>query len=378
MFARQSTVTAAQSKAAPSLTRAPNRVLQRKCACGGTPGPTGECDACRKKRLQRKSNQPSFFNSHQSEVPPIVHEVLQSPGQPLDRETRAFMEPRFGHDFSNVRVHTDVKAAESARVIDALAYTVGDDAVFGAQQYAPRTSDGQRLLAHELTHVLQQRQRHHQPGFLQPMSAGSAGEAAEREADRIAAQISDAGAKEIANVNAASGLSLQRKCSGTSGGCSSEGWKYEYDGCSAPANLLENRLINVDKDNPAGGKDTHFATCLPSSKGGRACDRHDECYQTCSWLGSIGKQLCDAQMLADMLLICARSSEKAAVKAACVGWATGYYDALTLAGDLAFWQRQLQVCRCPTRNTLEKPDRPLAPAVTTAVASRVNPELLKR
>ncbi|HEV2956329.1 MAG TPA: DUF4157 domain-containing protein [Xanthobacteraceae bacterium] len=89
-------------------------------------------------------------------APPIVHEVLRSPGQPLDAATRAFMEARFGRDFSAVRVHTDAHAAESARSIDASAYTVGRDVVFGAGQYATSTSKGKRLLAHELTHVMQQ------------------------------------------------------------------------------------------------------------------------------------------------------------------------------------------------------------------------------
>ncbi len=88
-------------------------------------------------------------------VPPIVHEVLRSSGQPLDPETLAYMEPRFGHDFSKVRVHTDTKAAESAESVNALAYTVGRDVVFGAKRYALRMSGGRELLAHELTHVVQ-------------------------------------------------------------------------------------------------------------------------------------------------------------------------------------------------------------------------------
>lgn len=91
-------------------------------------------------------------------VPPIVDDVLNSPGQPLDSGTRAFMEPRFGHDFSRVRVHPDVKAAESARAVNALAYTVGNDMVFGNGQYKPATASGQRLLGHELAHVVQQEQ----------------------------------------------------------------------------------------------------------------------------------------------------------------------------------------------------------------------------
>ncbi len=89
-------------------------------------------------------------------APSIVDEVLQSSGQPLDAATRAFMEPRFGHDFGQVRVHTDAKAAESARAINAQAYSVGQNVVFGTGQHAPQSSVGQRLLAHELAHVLQQ------------------------------------------------------------------------------------------------------------------------------------------------------------------------------------------------------------------------------
>jgi hypothetical protein len=102
--------------------------------------------------LQRAAVNSDDVNS----VPPIVHDVLRSPGQPLDAATRAFMEPRFGHDFSQVQVHTDARAAESARAVHALAYTVGRDVVFGAGQYELGTHAGQRLMAHELTHVVQQ------------------------------------------------------------------------------------------------------------------------------------------------------------------------------------------------------------------------------
>ena len=83
--------------------------------------------------------------------------ALPGGGQPLHPATRAFMEPRFGQDFSQVRVHTDSRAAETARTVNARAFTVGRDVVFGAGQYAPERSEGQRLLAHELTHMVQQR-----------------------------------------------------------------------------------------------------------------------------------------------------------------------------------------------------------------------------
>jgi outer membrane protein OmpA-like peptidoglycan-associated protein len=85
-----------------------------------------------------------------------VHEVLSSSGQPLDSGTRSFMESRFGQDFSQVRVHTDQQAVQSAQAVDALAYTVRPHVVFGEGQFAPHTHTGAQLLAHELTHVLQQ------------------------------------------------------------------------------------------------------------------------------------------------------------------------------------------------------------------------------
>ena len=92
----------------------------------------------------------------QPDVPPIVHEVLSSPGVLLDPATRAYMEPRFVHDFSKVRVHSGAAAEQSARDVNAKAYTRGHDIVFGAGRFAPGTDEGRRLLAHELTHVVQQ------------------------------------------------------------------------------------------------------------------------------------------------------------------------------------------------------------------------------
>jgi hypothetical protein len=87
-----------------------------------------------------------------------VHDVVGSGGgAPLDADTRGLMEERLGQDFSDVRVHTGQKADESARSINAQAYTVGTDVVFGSGHYAPGTDTGQRVLAHELTHVVQQK-----------------------------------------------------------------------------------------------------------------------------------------------------------------------------------------------------------------------------
>jgi hypothetical protein len=89
-------------------------------------------------------------------APSSTGEVSNSAGRPLDLDTRNFFEPRFEHDFSRVRVHADTEAANSARALDARAYTVGNDLVFGSGQYAPHSGPGRRLLAHELAHTVQQ------------------------------------------------------------------------------------------------------------------------------------------------------------------------------------------------------------------------------
>jgi hypothetical protein len=104
-------------------------------------------------RIQRSSRESSGqMDGALSSVEPI----LAGSGAPLDHAVRQEMEQRFGHDFSRVRVHSDEKAAASARSLEALAYTVGRDVVFAEGQYAPHTDKGTKLLAHELTHVLQQ------------------------------------------------------------------------------------------------------------------------------------------------------------------------------------------------------------------------------
>lgn len=101
----------------------------------------------------------SFDQPRASEAPPVVDDVLSSRGRALDTATRGFMESRFGRDFGDVRVHTDARAGVSARAIDARAYTLGKDIVFGSGEFSPSTSGGQRLLAHELAHVVQQNGR---------------------------------------------------------------------------------------------------------------------------------------------------------------------------------------------------------------------------
>ena len=153
--------------------RMPEQQQQVACDCGG------ECPKCQTEQLageqkHLQTNRVASGGLGQTEVPPIVHEVLGSPGQLLDAATRAFLEPKFGFDFSRVRIHTDTTAAYSARAVNALAYTVGQDIVFGKGQFQPGTSHGQRLLTHELAHVVQQNQSGF-PAKLRETGGGIAG-----------------------------------------------------------------------------------------------------------------------------------------------------------------------------------------------------------
>ena len=170
-------------------------LLQHKCACRSpTRSLTGACGECRSgKRLQTKvaigaSNDPLELEADRvadqvlaapanpavngaplriqrfggqpsastGAAPASVDRVLGGPGRPLDPALQRDMEPRFGHDFSRVRVHSDAIAEQSAQEVRAQAYTVGQDIVFGTGRFAPKTHEGRRLIAHELTHVVQQ------------------------------------------------------------------------------------------------------------------------------------------------------------------------------------------------------------------------------
>jgi len=137
-------------RVAEQVMQMPGPVVQRRCVACAAGGPP--CPACEKEQItvSRKAEGGTVGGA-----PSSVHSVLRSSGQPLTASARAFFEPRFGQDFSQVRVHTDREAQQSARDVNSLAYTVGSHVVFGVGHYAPGTSDGQRLLAHELTHVVQ-------------------------------------------------------------------------------------------------------------------------------------------------------------------------------------------------------------------------------
>jgi hypothetical protein len=111
----------------------------------------GAARATRQPHIERFSGQPNGPTNATS-----VDRVLAEPGAPLQPALRQDMEHRFGRDFSQVRVHSGSAAEQSARDLDASAYTVGHDMVFGTSRLAPATSEGRRLIAHELTHVVQQ------------------------------------------------------------------------------------------------------------------------------------------------------------------------------------------------------------------------------
>lgn len=154
-------------------------LLQRACCAGKSKG--SQCDECRGASLAR-GGAPARAPSH---APAIVHDVVRSPGAPLADAARTAFESRFGHRFGDVRVHTDERAAASARAVHAAAYTVGRHVVFAPGAYAPGTAAGDRLLAHELAHVVQQGDA--RPAGDLPVS--EPGDALEREADDIASDV---------------------------------------------------------------------------------------------------------------------------------------------------------------------------------------------
>jgi hypothetical protein len=198
--------TATQSQQQTSITSQKGGILQRKCeSCGQHTIAGRECKGCQQNKLTLQRHSDS--QNHQSEVPPIVDEVLRSPSQPLDSDTRTFMESRFGHDFSQVRVHSDAKAAESAQVVNALAYTVGRDMVFAADRYRPKMDGGRKLIAHELTHVVQQNRQASQ--FQPRLEIGKTNDATELQAETVAQRVTTAAP--LASIDAISTPVLQRQ-----------------------------------------------------------------------------------------------------------------------------------------------------------------------
>jgi hypothetical protein len=191
-----------------------------------------------------------------------AHEVLRTPGEPLDGTTRTMTESRPGHDFGALRIHAGSRAARPAIAVHSVPSTV-----------------------------------------------------------------------------------IQRECVDDGGGASH--WKYEYDGCSLPARFavtMGDFTLGgaTAKDNPAGAENTAFALMKPTTSGGVACDRHDECYQSCTTT----KEQCDNRMYADMKEICAKASPY--VRQKCYSAAVLYYQGLRRLpqADEAFQYRKRAVCAC--------------------------------
>jgi hypothetical protein len=191
----------ATATAAPGVSR--GLLLQRKCACAEH-GESSRCEECGKDKLQRKAA--GSFDPKR--VPAIVERVLRAPGQPLQDQARTFMEQRFAHNFGAVRVHIDAEAARSARAVGAAAYTVGRNVVFNHGRYAPDTANGRRLLAHELTHVVQQHGTH--VSAFNSLTIANSNGALERAAEASADAIGDTHSSRPVDSRMVSAGQLQR------------------------------------------------------------------------------------------------------------------------------------------------------------------------
>jgi hypothetical protein len=181
-------------------------LLVQRCGCGAAVATGGECSSCRDKRvgMQRQKGRRGADAFEGTEAPAIVGTALASPGMPLDEKTRAAMETRTGRDFRGVRVHTEDRAADSARGVGASAYAVGRHVVFAPGRYSPHSAAGRDLLAHELTHVAQQDGlRRPTPGSVRIASSDSALERQAESAGR--------GAEGLAGASPASTSVVQRE-----------------------------------------------------------------------------------------------------------------------------------------------------------------------
>jgi hypothetical protein len=162
--------------------RVADEMMRRPPVAATPPRLRRKCAACEKEE-EKLRKKPMEARAVEGEAPPIVHEVLRSPGQPLDEGIRAHFEPLLRRDLSAVRVHTGPDAADAAHSIDAEAFTVGHHVAFGADRYLPGSESGRRLLAHELVHVVQQDGG---AGSVAPSGLSSPDDATECEADAAA------------------------------------------------------------------------------------------------------------------------------------------------------------------------------------------------
>lgn len=251
------------------ITQQAELLLRRKCACGASAGFAGECSECDDRRLQvqRRANGPAKASCATS----VVKDVLEEEGAGLDEETRAFMESRFGHDFSSVRVHTDARAAESARSVNALAYTVGQHLVFARGYFQPQTQSGRHLIAHELTHTIQQ--GNSRPAPQTKLEVGEESDELEREADRIAERVMKGGLSgsapplqpPVPPQQPSSSLLVQRATASQGGSSSSAQSAEEAADASKPPTLSLIVEDDVDQLSPGQMRKSEFLDELRSS-----------------------------------------------------------------------------------------------------------------
>ena len=294
-----------------------------------------KCAACEMKEEDEEkildiSRKPSTSSNLEAtdEVGSEINSLKLGSGSSLDANTSEFMEQRFGYNFGHVRVHTGKDAETSAQKVSALAYTIGSDIVFGKGQYAPGTSDGKRLLAHELAHVVQQ------------------GLGASHSLQRQEATCHSIAYDPLTQC-CCDGLVTTGQCTGAAAGCAHHTSRdNEYDGCSVPAwlerpNLKDNpgQLPNTRFSDPAihGTQPQYFIPTLP-------CDVHDKCYQTC---GS-DRNACDQQLFSHARAVCDNSLTPGNeyVYQWCIDAVEQAERLLPLGSKGAFDQRQREYCAC--------------------------------
>lgn len=302
------------------------------------------CEECEEEvqRTERSAKTPEVDATLAEQI-----RSLRGGGTPLPDGVRSFLEPRFGEDFSDVHVHTGSRADEAARSVNATAFTVGTDVVFRSGAYRPGTDGGRRLLAHELTHVVQQRgARPRAKGHGDGVSAGRP----ERAPGLVRTGVAPS--------------SIQRDCKDGK-------WRFECDGCSMPEKYRDKV---ADKDNPTGHPDTVFGnespTGLCEENYTAPCDEHDRCYQTCrsertedGWQYDLEhKAACDQAFYDDMMAVCRQAGDPEGTvdilgwNPNCSTYARVYYQAVKYGGGDAFRRRQREACECEAQEPEETED----------------------
>jgi hypothetical protein len=222
--------------APPAISRSgPKCSICRKCGCES--GGPGGCAGCREKQLQRQETN----GAGPSAVPESVQNVVgRSSGTPLQGSTRDHMENAFGTDFGGVRVHTDSQAAHAARDINAEAFTHGQDIFFGGNRFQPDTPGGQKLLAHELTHTIQQ--RNSSPATAaSDLSISHPDDAEEVEAEAVASRVVARSMAGATAGNMASPVSVSRATSGHI-------HRYSWDEFESDVNDVGQSVVEVAED----------------------------------------------------------------------------------------------------------------------------------